>query len=96
MKCNFEIKELAPKSVIYCRHLGAVYLDDTQITAVDKLQSDVFLVVDAAVKVERGIGKYTIDGGKYAVGRFEIEMSEFLGGRGVLCVAWSPNMASDP
>lgn len=57
--------------------LGAVYLDDPEITPTDKLQSDAFLVVDEDVKVEGGIGKYTITGGRYAVGRFEIAMSEF-------------------
>ena len=56
---------------------GAVYLDDPSITPADKLQSDAFLVVDEDVKVEGGIGKYTIAGGRYAVGRFEISMSEF-------------------
>lgn len=57
--------------------LGAVYLDDPQITPTDKLQSDIFLVVEGDVKVDGEIGKYTIDGGLYAVGRFEIAMSEF-------------------
>lgn len=57
--------------------IGAVYLDDPEITPTDKLQSDVFLVVDGDVKVDGEIGKYTIDGGRYAVGRFEIAMSEF-------------------
>lgn len=57
--------------------VGANYLDDPDITPVDMLQSDVFLVVESDVKVEGEIGKYTIDGGKYAVGRFEIALSEF-------------------
>lgn len=56
---------------------GAAYLDDPAITPADKLQSDAFLVVDEEVKVEGEIGKYTIPGGKYAVGRFEIAMEEF-------------------
>lgn len=106
MNCTFEIKQVAPKRVIYYRHVGAFnqmgpsigklmqwayprglvknpplvganYLDDPDITPVDKLQSDVFLVVDQDVKVEGEIGKYTIEGGQYAVGRFEIAMEEF-------------------
>lgn len=56
---------------------GAAYLDDPAITPVENLQSDAFLVVNEEVKVEGGIGKYTIPGGKYAVGRFEIGMDEF-------------------
>ena len=106
MNCSFEIKQIAPKQVIYYRHVGAYdkmghsigklmqwayprglvknppliganYLDDPDITPTDKLQSDVFLVVDQDVRVEGEIGKYTIDGGRYAVGRFEIAISEF-------------------
>lgn len=61
--------------------VGTVYLDDPAITAKDKLQSDVFLIVDKDVAVDGEIGKYTIDGGKYAVGRFEISMNEY-------CDAW--------
>lgn len=57
--------------------LGAVYLDDPAITPVEKLQSDAILVVDKDVKTDGAIGKYTIPGGKYAVGRFEIAMEEF-------------------
>lgn len=106
MNCNFEIKTLEPKQVIYARHIGAYqemgeaigrlmqwayprglvgnapglgtcYLDDPAVTPTDKLQCDAFLVVDGDVKVDGGIGKYTIDGGRYAVGRFEIAMDEF-------------------
>lgn len=57
--------------------VGANYLDDPDITLVDKLQSDVFLVVGQDVKVDGEIGQYTIEGGRYAVGRFEIAMNEF-------------------
>lgn len=57
--------------------LGSVYLDDPTITPPDKLQSDAFLVIDEDIKVEGEIGKYTISGGKYAVGHFEIAMEEF-------------------
>ncbi len=65
--------------------VGANYLDDPDITPVDKLQSDVFLVVDQDVKVDGEIGKYTIDGGRYAVGRFEIAMSEFADAWHAMC-----------
>lgn len=110
MNCTFEIKNLDPHNVVYCRHTGAydgigktinklmqwayprgfvngrpvigtVYLDDPAITAQDRLQSDVFLLVDKDVPVDGEIGKYTIDGGKYAVGRFEISINEY-------CDAW--------
>lgn len=64
---------------------GTVYLDDPNVTEEDKLQSDVFLQVDRDVPVEGEIGKYTIDGGKYAVGRFEISMNEYGEAWGSMC-----------
>lgn len=64
---------------------GACYLDDPDITPVEKLQSDVFLVVDREVKVDGPVGKYTIDGGMYAVGRFEIAMNEFADAWHAMC-----------
>lgn len=52
--------------------LGAVYMDDPAITAIDKLQTDAFWVVAKEVDIAGEIGKYTISGGRYAVGRFEM------------------------
>lgn len=114
MNCTFEIKEVAPKQVVYFRHTGAYnqmepsigklmqwayprglvgnpplvganYLDDPDITPVEKLQSDVFLVVDREVKVDGEIGKYTIEGGTFAVGHFEIAMDEFADAWHAMC-----------
>lgn len=56
---------------------GAIYLDDPNLTPTEKLQSDIFLVVEEDVKADGEIGKQTIDGGLYAIGLFEIAMSEF-------------------
>lgn len=56
----------------------AVYHDDPQITMQESmLVSDACLVVPGEVKTEGDIGSYTVTGGKYAVGRFEIGMDEF-------------------
>lgn len=65
--------------------VGTVYLDDPAITEKEKLQSDVFLVINRDIAVDGAIGKYTIDGGKYAVGRFEISITEYGDAWGSMC-----------
>ncbi len=60
------------------------YLDDPDLTPIDKLQSDIFLL-DQDIKVDDEIGKYTVDGGCYAVGRFEITMSGFTDAWHAMC-----------
>lgn len=107
MNCDFVIKQLSEKIIIYCRHQGAfdqmqeafayllkwafprglvsqpgmkllsVYHDDPRVTSTDKLTSDAAMFVPAEVKPEGMIGCYTLSAGLYAVGRFEISMTEF-------------------
>lgn len=57
--------------------LLSVYHDDPRVTSTDKLTSDAALFVDKEIKTDGAIGCYTLSGGQYAVGRFEISMSEF-------------------
>lgn len=56
----------------------AVYHDDPEVAADENLLvSDACLVVPQEVKTDGEIGSYTVTGGKYAVGRFEVGMDEF-------------------
>ena len=57
--------------------MASVYHDDPQVTEEDKLVSDACIIVSEPVKTEGEIGSYTLNGGQYAVGRFEIAMDEF-------------------
>ncbi len=57
--------------------LVSVYHDHPDITKIDKLTSDACLIVDNHVKTDGEIGSYDLNGGLYAVGRFEISMEEF-------------------
>lgn len=57
--------------------LLSVYHDDPRVTTADKLTSDAAMFVTGEVKTDGEIGGYTLTGGQYAVGRFEIAMSEF-------------------
>ncbi len=55
----------------------SVYHDNPDITEPDKLTSDAGLFVSEEIKPDGEIGSYTVTGGRYAVGRFEIGMAEF-------------------
>lgn len=57
--------------------LLSVYHDDPRVTPVDKLTADAAMFVPEEMKSEGIIGSYKLSAGLYAVGRFEISMSEF-------------------
>lgn len=57
--------------------LLSVYHDDPRVTATDKLTADAAMFVAEEMKTDGVIGCYTLTGGLYAVGRFEIAMAEF-------------------
>lgn len=57
--------------------LLSVYHDDPRVTATGKLISDAAMFVSEPLKPDGPIGCYTLTGGLYAVGRFEISMTEF-------------------
>lgn len=64
----------------------AVYHDDPEITADENLLvSDACLVVPQEIKTDGEVGFYTVTGGQYAVGRFEIGMEEFRPAWTTLC-----------
>lgn len=64
-----------------------VYHDDPAITSIDKIRQDASIIVDGNVKVDGEIGKSKIPSGKYAVGRFEINVTEFEEAWNTMC-AW--------
>lgn len=63
-----------------------VYHDDPSITAIENVRQDACIMVDQEVKVEGEIGKMTVAGGKYAVGRFEIGETEFEKAWNTMCM----------
>ncbi|NDV47031.1 AraC family transcriptional regulator [Paludibacter sp. 221] len=62
-----------------------VYHDDPSVTDIMNVRQDACLVVTEDVKTEGEIGKMTVDGGKYAVGRFEIGNEEFQRAWNTMC-----------
>lgn len=74
----------------------AVYHDDPDITATDKLRSDACLTVPAGTPVEGEIGKMTIPGGLFAVAGVEIFMDEFGEAWNALMRDWLPESGYEP
>lgn len=57
--------------------LLSVYHDNPNITEKDKLISDAGMIVKEKMKTDGEIGQYEIEGGLYAIGRFELAMEDF-------------------
>lgn len=55
----------------------AMYHDDPNITAEDKLRLSVCITVPEDTKTDGEIGKTKIEGGKYMVARFEVDATQF-------------------
>jgi len=72
-----------------------VYHDDPSITSIEKVRQDASLIVDGDVKVDGEIGKSTVAGGKYAVGRFELKETEFEQAWNTMC-AWLTESGYQP
>lgn len=72
-----------------------VYHDDPSITSMEKVRQDASLIVEGDVKVDGEIGKSTLPGGKYAVGRFELKETEFEKAWNTLC-AWFTESGFEP
>lgn len=67
-------------------HTATVYHDDPSVTEISKVRQSACLIVDKDVPVGGEIGKMTIKGGKYAVGHFEIDVTEFENAWNAMCV----------
>ncbi|HUM88312.1 MAG TPA: AraC family transcriptional regulator [Prolixibacteraceae bacterium] len=74
---------------------ATVYHDDPAITSVEKVRQDASIIVDGDVKVEGEIGKSTLRGGKYAVGRFELKETEFEEAWNTMC-SWLTESGYQP
>ena len=76
-------------------HTVTVYHDDPSVTEISKVRQSACLVVDREVAVEGEIGKMTIQGGKFAVGHFEIDVTEFENAWNTMCV-WFTESGYEP
>ncbi|MDR1762117.1 MAG: AraC family transcriptional regulator [Bacteroidales bacterium] len=63
-----------------------IYQDDPAVTEMEKVRQDACITVSGDVKVEGEIGKATISGGKYAVGRFQVDSKGFEKAWNTMCL----------
>jgi len=56
---------------------ATVIHDDPSITETDKVRQSACIIVEGNVKVKGEIGNLTIPGGKYVVGHFELDFTQF-------------------
>ncbi len=63
-----------------------IYQDDPAVTEMEKVRQDACFTVNSDVKVEGEIGKATIPGGKYAVGRFQVDSKGFEKAWNTMCL----------
>jgi AraC family transcriptional regulator len=63
-----------------------VYHDDPNVTDIEKVRQSACITIDKEVKPEGEIGKMNIPAGKYAVGYFEIDETEFEQAWNAMCI----------
>lgn len=74
----------------------AVYYDDPEITATDKLRVDACITIPPDAVVEGEIGKTVIPGGKYAVAHFELTAQEYQEAWNLVYGEWLPQSGYQP
>lgn len=82
------MKWAAPRNLLNFPEMKTltVYHDDPTITEIEKVRQDACITVTEDVKVDGEIGKMTVVGGKYVVGRFEINETEFQKAWNTMCL----------
>ncbi len=68
-----------------------VYHDDPSITDMEKVRQSACITIEKDVKVDGEIGKMKIKGGKYCVGRFEIDETGFEKAWNTMCLWFADN-----
>lgn len=70
-------------------HTVTVYHDDPKVTDPAKVRQSACITVEGEVKTEGEVGKMHVPGGKYAVGHFDIHVSEFDQAWDAMCTWFS-------
>ncbi len=73
-----------------------IYHDNPEITEEEKLRISVCVTVPPGTEVQGDIGVMTVDGGKYAVARFELDVTEYGGAWVWLMGVWFPSSGYQP
>lgn len=70
---------------------ATVYHDDPKTTDIDKVRQSACITVNKDVKPEGEFGKLQVESGKFAVGHFEIDVTEFEQAWNAMCLWVSEN-----
>ena len=74
----------------------AVYHDNPEVTDDSKLRTSICVTVPVDTEVEGEIGKMKIEGGKYALGHFELNPDEYEGAWKTIYGDWLPQSGYQP
>lgn len=74
----------------------AVYYDDPEITAIEKLRVDACITIPPDAVVDGEIGKTVMPGGKYAVAHFELAAQEYQEAWDLVYGEWLPQSGYQP
>ena len=73
-----------------------VYHDNPEVTDESKLRTSVCITVPEDTEVDGEVGKMTISGGKYVIGHFELDDTEYEEAWNALYGAWLPESGYKP
>jgi len=73
-----------------------VYHDNPEITDAENLRISICLTIPAGTAVDGEIGKMIIAGGRYAVGRFEIDVDQYQAAWNTMYSGWLPESGYQP
>ncbi len=73
-----------------------IYHDDPSLTDDDKLRIDVCMTVPEDTEVSGEVGKMSVSGGKYAIGKFEVNADEYPLAWKALYGSWLPESGYTP
>ena len=92
------MKWAAPRGLIRFPEskLFSVYHDNPDITDEEKLRTSVCLTVPPETKADGEIGRMTVPGGRYAMGRFRLSETEYQNAWDMMFGAWLPESGYQP
>lgn len=82
------MKWAGPKGLLSSPNMKTVtvYHDNPKVTELSKVRQSACITIDSETKVDGEVGKRTVLKGKYAVGRYEISVTEFEKAWNSICV----------
>ena len=73
-----------------------IYHDDPKVTEDEKLRASVSITVPPETEVEGEVGKMKVEGGRYAVAKFELRSDQFAAAWDAIYGGWLPESGFQP